>query len=74
MPGGALSGVPRGPGHAGAVLLECPCLAGARLRLFGSIRPNAEQLRDGGTVAALGRDYLRHREPLARVGESRPEE
>jgi len=44
------------------VLLRCPCLAGARLRLFGTIHPEPKQLRDGGAVAALARGYLSHRE------------
>ena len=48
------------PAH---VLLRCPCLAGARLRLLGTINPDPEQLRDGGAVAALARGYLFHREP-----------
>ena len=59
-----------GPDTPEHVLLECPCLAGARLHLFGNIRPNAEQLRDGGAVAALGRGYLWHQEPRATVGGS----
>lgn len=46
------------------VLLKCPCLAGARLRLFGTINPTPSQLRDGGAVAALARGYIRHQEPL----------
>ena len=44
-----------GPNTPEHVLLECPCLAGARLRLLGNIRPDPSQLRDGGAVAALGR-------------------
>ena len=46
------------------VLLRCPCLAGTRLRLFGTIHPEATRLRGGGDVAALARGYLRHRESL----------
>ena len=63
-----------GPDTPEHVLLECPCLAGVRLRLLGNIRPEATQLRDGGAVAALARGYLWHREPLATVDASRPEE
>ena len=44
------------------VLLRCPSLAGIRLRLFGTIYPDEEQLRDGDAVAALARSYLGHRE------------
>ena len=51
------------------VLLHCPCLAGMRLRLFGTIHPDATRLRDGGAVAALARGFLRHREP---AGYGRP--
>ena len=58
-----------GPDTPEHVLLQCPCLAGARLRLFGNIYPDPSQLRDGGAVAALGRGYLHHRGPL---GHSRP--
>lgn len=47
------------------ILLECPCLAGVRLRLLGNnIRPDPSQLRDGEAVAAIGRGYLYHQEPL----------
>lgn len=53
-----------GPDTPEHVLLRCPCLAGMRLRLFGTIYPSTEQLRDGGAVAALGRGYLHHQEPL----------
>ena len=51
------------------VLLRCPCLAGTRLRLFGTLHP--DQLRDGGAVAALAHGYLLHREAL---GYGRPVE
>ena len=44
------------------VMLRCPCLAGTRLRIFGTIHPETRQLRDGGAVAALARGYLWHRE------------
>ena len=47
------------------VLLHCPCLAGVRLRLLGTIHVNPTQLRDGDIVAALARGYLLHQEPLA---------
>ena len=47
------------------VLLRCPCLAGARLRLFGTICVDPVRLRDGGAVAALARGFIRHLEPLA---------
>ncbi|KAF0307222.1 Retrovirus-related Pol polyprotein from type-1 retrotransposable element R1 4 [Amphibalanus amphitrite] len=53
-----------GPDTPEHVLLRCPCLAGARLRLLGNIRPDPTQLRDGGAVAALSRGYLSHQEPL----------
>ena len=53
-----------GPDTPEHVLLRCPCLAGARLRLFGSIHLDPAQLRDVGAVAALSRGYLRHQEPL----------
>ncbi|XP_043238346.1 uncharacterized protein LOC122389913 [Amphibalanus amphitrite] len=46
------------------VLLRCPCLAGARLRLTGNIHIRPEQLKDGELVAALAAGYLRHKEPL----------
>ncbi|KAF0304083.1 putative RNA-directed DNA polymerase from transposon BS [Amphibalanus amphitrite] len=35
------------------VLVECPALMGARLRLTGTIRPNREEVRSDGVVAAL---------------------
>ena len=35
------------------MLLRCPCLAGARLRLLGSINVTTKQLQDDGVVAAL---------------------
>lgn len=56
------------------VLLSCPCLAGARLRMTGNIHLRPEQLRDGGLVAALAASYLRHKEPLMglQAGPSRP--
>ena len=53
-----------GPDTPAHVLLECPCLAGTRLRLFGNIYPDPTQLRDGGAVAALARGFLSHRGPL----------
>ncbi|XP_043216170.1 uncharacterized protein LOC122378769 [Amphibalanus amphitrite] len=53
-----------GPDTPEHVLLRCPCLAGARLRLLGNIRPDPTQLRDGGAVAALSRGYLSHQEPF----------
>ena len=53
-----------GPDTPEHVMLRCPCLAGGRLRLFGTIYPTASQLRDGGAVASLARGYLSHREPL----------
>ena len=46
------------------VLLDCPCLASARLRLLGNIRRDPTQLRDGGAVEALGLGYLHPLEPL----------
>ncbi|KAF0290622.1 Ribonuclease HI [Amphibalanus amphitrite] len=46
------------------VLLRCPALAGARLRLTGSIHVDPSRLRDADLVAALEAGYLRHREPL----------
>ena len=46
------------------VLLRCPSLAGARLRLTGSIHIDPEQLRDADLVATLVAGYHRHREPL----------
>ncbi|KAF0307940.1 RNA-directed DNA polymerase from mobile element jockey [Amphibalanus amphitrite] len=46
------------------VLLRCPALAGARLRLTGSIYVDPSRLRDADLVAALEAGYLRHREPL----------
>ena len=46
------------------VLLRCPCLAGTRLRVFGTIHPDRTQLRDGGAAATLARGYLHHREPM----------
>ena len=46
------------------MLLECPCLAGTRLRLFGTIYPEVTQLRDDGAVVALCRNYLAHDEPF----------
>ncbi|KAF0314117.1 putative RNA-directed DNA polymerase from transposon BS [Amphibalanus amphitrite] len=56
------------------VLLRCPCLAGARLRLTGNIHIRPEQLKDGELVAALAAGYLRHKEPLTglQAGPSRP--
>ena len=45
------------------VLLRCPCLAGTRLRLFGTIYPDPTQLREGGAVAALVRSHLLQKEP-----------
>ena len=53
-----------GPDTPEHVLLRCPCLAGLRLRLLGTIYIDEAQLRDGGVVAALCRGYLRHAEPL----------
>ena len=53
------------PAH---VLLRCPCLAGARLRLLGSIYPPPEAMRDATVVAALAAGYLRHKEPLRGYG------
>ena len=47
------------------VLMDCPCLAGARLRILGSIYSTPTQLQDDGVVAALVRGYRRHQEPLA---------
>ncbi|KAF0302289.1 Ribonuclease HI [Amphibalanus amphitrite] len=46
------------------VLLRCPALAGACLRLTGSIYVDPSRLRDADLVAALEAGYLRHREPL----------
>ena len=46
------------------MLLDCPCLASARLRLLGNIRRDPTQLRDGGAVEALGLGYLHPQEPL----------
>ena len=57
-----------GPDTPEHVMLGCTCLAGARLRLFGTIYPDPAQLRDGGAVAALGRGYLQHQEPLGGYG------
>ena len=53
-----------GPDTPKHVLLECPCLAGTRLRLFGTIYPEVTQLRDDGAVVALCRNYLAHDEPF----------
>jgi len=50
------------------VLLRCPCLAGARLRLLGTIYPAPDRLRDADVVAALAAGYLRHKEPLRGYG------
>ena len=47
------------------VMLWCPCLAGVRLREFGTICTEPAQLRDDRAVAALVRGYRRHTEPLA---------
>ena len=46
------------------VLLRCPSLAGLRLRRFGNLNVQPEQLRDGEAVAALARGFCRHLEPL----------
>ena len=46
------------------VMLRCPSLAGARLRLTGSIHVDPTQLRDADLVAALVAGYHRHRESL----------
>ncbi|KAF0314720.1 hypothetical protein FJT64_000079 [Amphibalanus amphitrite] len=56
------------------VLLRCPCLAGARLRLTGNIHIRPEKLKDGELVAALAAGYLRHKEPLMglQAGPGRP--
>ena len=53
-----------GPDTPKHVLLECPCLAGTRLRLFGTIYPEVTQLRDDGAVVALCCNYLAHDEPF----------
>ena len=53
------------------VMLRCPCLAGVRLREFGTIFTEPTQLRDDRAVAALVRGYRRHTEPLA-DGQLRP--
>ena len=53
-----------GPDTPEHVLLKCPCLAGARLRLCGNINPDPSQLQDGGVAAVLVRGYLWHQEPL----------
>ena len=63
-----------GPDTPHHVLLECPCLTGTRLRLFGTDCPDVSRLRDGGAVAALARGYLRHVEPMATAGSRRPGE
>ena len=47
------------------VLIDCPCLAGARLRTLGSIHMSPTQLQDDSVVAALVRGFRRHQEPLA---------
>ena len=39
------------------MLLRCPCLAGARLRLFRSINVTTKQLQDDGVVAALAHGF-----------------
>ena len=48
------------------VLLRCPCLAGVRLRLLGSIHASPKDMRDPEVVAALAAAYLRHKGPLIR--------
>ena len=53
------------PAH---VLLRCPCLAGTRLRLLGSIHPPPQAMRDADVVVALAAGYLRHKEPLRGYG------
>ena len=53
-----------GPDTPEHVLLECPSLAGAMLRLFGNILTDPTQLRNGGVVAHLGRGYIWHQEPV----------
>jgi len=50
------------------VLLRCRCTDGARHRLFGTTNPDPTRLRDGGAVADLARNYLRHREPFEGYG------
>ena len=47
------------------LLLQCPCLTGARLRLLGSSNVTPTQLQDDGFVAALARGFKRHLEPPA---------
>ena len=64
MPGGAKPGGREDPDTPEHVLLECPCLAGVRLRFLGNIRQDPMQLRGGGAVAASGHGYPRHQEPL----------
>ena len=41
------------------VLLRCPCLAGARLRILDTIYMTPTQLQDDGVVAASARDLRR---------------
>ena len=53
------------PAH---VLLRCPCLAGTRRRLLGSIHQPPQAMRDADVVAALAAGYLRHKEPLRGYG------
>ena len=46
------------------MLLRYPCLAGARLRLLGSINVTTKQLQDDGVVTALAHGFRCHLELL----------
>ena len=52
------------------MLLRCPCLAGAGLRLLGSINVTTKQLQDDGVGAPLAHDFRCqcHLEPLTDGG------
>ena len=50
------------------MLLRCPCLAEARLRLLGSINVTTKQLQDDGIVTALAHGFRCHLELLTDGG------